>query len=89
LPIVGMGGIQSGRDVLDLVAAGARHAALGTILFSDPDAPQRIRRELADELRARGYTDVDDAYSIAHAEPLSIATTKREKDLLTSRKSDA
>jgi dihydroorotate dehydrogenase (NAD+) catalytic subunit len=89
LPIVGMGGVQSGRDVLDLVAAGARHAALGTILFSDPDAPHRIRRELADELRARGYTDVDDAYAIAHVEPLSIATTEREKDLLTSRKSDA
>jgi dihydroorotate dehydrogenase (NAD+) catalytic subunit len=75
LPIVGMGGVQSGRDVLDLVAAGARDVALGTILFSDPHSPSRIRNELADELHARGYTEVDDAYAIAHADALSIKKT--------------
>jgi dihydroorotate dehydrogenase (NAD+) catalytic subunit len=75
LPIVGMGGVQSGRDVLDLVAVGARDVALGTILFSDPDAPSRIRNELANELRARGYAHVDDAYAIAHADVLSTKPT--------------
>jgi dihydroorotate dehydrogenase (NAD+) catalytic subunit len=75
LPIVGMGGVQSGRDVIELVAVGARHVALGTILFSDPDAPDRIRRELEHELGTRGYASVDDAYAIAHAELLSRATT--------------
>jgi dihydroorotate dehydrogenase (NAD+) catalytic subunit len=75
MPIVGMGGVQCGRDALDLVAVGARHVALGTILFSDPDAPTRIRRELGDELHARGYADVDDAYAIVHAEALSNAAT--------------
>lgn len=45
LPIVGMGGVSSGEDALDLVAAGARAVALGTILFSDPFAPARIRSE--------------------------------------------
>jgi dihydroorotate dehydrogenase (NAD+) catalytic subunit len=75
MPIVGMGGVQSGRDALDLVAAGARHVALGTVLFADPDAPARIRAELADELAARGYADLDDAYAAAHAESLSIAAT--------------
>jgi dihydroorotate dehydrogenase (NAD+) catalytic subunit len=75
LPIVGMGGVQSGRDVLDLVAVGARDVALGTILFSDPDAPSRIRNELADEMQARGYTELDDAYATVHAEALSIKPT--------------
>jgi dihydroorotate dehydrogenase (NAD+) catalytic subunit len=75
LPIVGMGGVQSGRDVIELVAVGARHVALGTILFSDPDAPGRIRRELEHELRTRRYASIDDAYAIAHAELLSRATT--------------
>jgi dihydroorotate dehydrogenase (NAD+) catalytic subunit len=75
LPIVGMGGVQCGRDALDLVAVGARDVALGTILFSDPDAPSRIRTELANELHARGYTDLDDAYAIVHADSLSRATT--------------
>ncbi len=46
LPIVGMGGVASGQDVLDLVAAGAGAVALGTILFSDPFAPERIRSEV-------------------------------------------
>src|SRR5581483_2054568 len=47
LPIVGMGGVQTGRDVLEFVACGATHVALGTVLFSDPDAPSRVRDELA------------------------------------------
>jgi len=75
LPIAGMGGVQTGRDVLDFVSAGARHVALGTVLFSDPDAPTRIRAELTAELAARGYADVDEAYATAHAETLSPATT--------------
>jgi dihydroorotate dehydrogenase (NAD+) catalytic subunit len=54
LPIVGMGGVASGRDALDLIAAGASAIALGTVLFSDPFAPSRVRGELAAELAARG-----------------------------------
>jgi dihydroorotate dehydrogenase (NAD+) catalytic subunit len=46
LPIVGMGGVTSADDVLDLVAAGASAVALGTVLFSDPLSPGRIRAEL-------------------------------------------
>ena len=43
-----------GRDALDFVAAGASAVALGTVLFSDPWAPGRIRAELeADELASR------------------------------------
>jgi dihydroorotate dehydrogenase (NAD+) catalytic subunit len=75
LPIVGMGGVQSGRDVLDFVAAGAQHVALGTVLFADPDAPTRVRTELATELDARGYADVDAVYAIAHSDAFTIATT--------------
>ena len=47
LPIVGMGGVVTGRDVHDFVAAGASAVALGTILFSDPWAPERVRAEPA------------------------------------------
>ena len=46
LPIVGMGGVATGLDALELVAAGASAVALGTILFADPGAPTRIRAEL-------------------------------------------
>lgn len=55
LPIVGIGGITSGRDVLDFVAVGASAVALGTVLFTDPFSPDRIRDELEQEARLRGY----------------------------------
>jgi dihydroorotate dehydrogenase (NAD+) catalytic subunit len=47
VPIVGMGGIATGVDAHDFVAAGATAVALGTVLFSDPSAPDRVRAELA------------------------------------------
>ena len=82
MPIVGMGGVQTGRDVLDFVAAGARHVALGTALFADPDAPSRVRADVAVELDARGYSDLDDVHATAHPELLSIRTTTNGKYLL-------
>jgi len=58
VPIVGMGGVASGRDALELVAAGASAVALGTVLFGDPLAPGRIRRELEHELDALASEDL-------------------------------
>jgi dihydroorotate dehydrogenase (NAD+) catalytic subunit len=66
LPIVGMGGVQSGRDVLEFVACGATHVALGTTLFADPDAPQRVRAELRTALDDAGLERVEDAFCLAH-----------------------
>jgi dihydroorotate dehydrogenase (NAD+) catalytic subunit len=66
LPIVGMGGIRTGRDVLEFVAAGANDVALGTVLFADPGAPERMRDELAAEVAALGHSDVDEVRGFAH-----------------------
>jgi dihydroorotate dehydrogenase (NAD+) catalytic subunit len=65
LPIVGMGGVETGRHALELVACGATHVALGTILFADPDAPTRVRAELADEVKSFGADAVEDLFGIA------------------------
>ena len=46
LPIVGMGGVQSGRHALDLLRAGADLVAVGTESFRDPLTGERVRREL-------------------------------------------
>ncbi len=67
LPIVGMGGVTTGRDVLELVAAGASAVALGTVLFADPDAPTRIRAELEAELELLGLGSIEAAQGLAHA----------------------
>jgi dihydroorotate dehydrogenase (NAD+) catalytic subunit len=67
LPIVGMGGIVTGRDALEFLAAGASSVALGTVLFGDPDAPGRVRRELARELTSLGLSSAEDATGLAHS----------------------
>jgi dihydroorotate dehydrogenase (NAD+) catalytic subunit len=61
LPIVGMGGICSGHDALEFVACGARDVALGTVLFADPGAPDRVRSEFAAACAAAGVALPDDA----------------------------
>jgi len=67
LPIVGMGGVQSGLDALELIAVGASAVALGTILFSDPDAATRIRGELSAEAAARDLAHPLKAHRTAHS----------------------
>jgi dihydroorotate dehydrogenase (NAD+) catalytic subunit len=67
LPIVGMGGVTTGRDALELLAAGASAVALGTALFADPDAPARVRAELQVELDRLGLDSVDAVRGFAHA----------------------
>jgi dihydroorotate dehydrogenase (NAD+) catalytic subunit len=47
IPLIGMGGVQSGRDALDLIRAGADLVAVGTESFRDPVAGSRIAAELA------------------------------------------
>jgi len=47
IPVVGMGGIQTGRHAADFLAAGATAVAVGTESFRDPAAGARI----ADDLR--------------------------------------
>jgi dihydroorotate dehydrogenase (NAD+) catalytic subunit len=87
VPIVGMGGVATGRDALDLLAAGASDVAVGTALFADPGAAGRIRAELAAELATRGFASPDNAVAAAHrADPLTLDHESRvgsEKGLHT------
>jgi len=53
IPVIGMGGIASGRHAADLLAAGAKAVAAGTESFRDPGAGARVAAELADELAAK------------------------------------
>jgi len=73
LPIVGMGGIRTGRDALEFVAAGATDVAVGTALFPDPGLPVRLRDEFEAALAASGA-----ALSDTQA---NLETPNRPKDL--------
>jgi len=50
IPVAAMGGVASGRDAAELIAAGARIVAVGTENFRDPAAGSRIAAELREEL---------------------------------------
>jgi len=54
IPVIGMGGIETGADALGFLARGASAVAVGTASFRDPAAAERIRAELAAELAERG-----------------------------------
>jgi dihydroorotate dehydrogenase (NAD+) catalytic subunit len=71
LPIVGMGGVASGSDAVELVAVGASAVALGTVLFAEPTAPVRIRAELAAEFAARGCASAAELRAAPHASAFS------------------
>jgi dihydroorotate dehydrogenase (NAD+) catalytic subunit len=83
LPIVGMGGVASGRNAVEFLAAGASAVALGTVLFADPDAPGRVRDELAAELSALGLAHARDAVGLAH----DSASTLKERSSVSTEKS--
>jgi dihydroorotate dehydrogenase (NAD+) catalytic subunit len=65
LPIVGMGGVWNGRDALEFVACGATHVALGTVLFTNPDAPERVRKELSFACANAGVDNAQGAFCAA------------------------
>jgi dihydroorotate dehydrogenase (NAD+) catalytic subunit len=68
VPVIGMGGIASGADALDFLAAGAAAVAVGTENFRDPAAGSRVRAGLAEELERRGLSSPGEARGAAMTE---------------------
>lgn len=60
LPIIGMGGIMSGKDAAEFIMAGASAIAVGTAALTDPDAPIRILKELNTFMDEHGYSSVEE-----------------------------
>jgi dihydroorotate dehydrogenase (NAD+) catalytic subunit len=60
IPVIGMGGIESGADALGFLAAGASAVAVGTANFRDPLAGNRVREELEAALADAGASSLRD-----------------------------
>ncbi len=69
-PILGMGGVASGRDALELILAGASGVSVGTASFGNPTALIKIQSELRDLLAARGFATLKDAIGYAHRDEI-------------------
>lgn len=61
-----MGGISSGRDALEMIAAGASGVSIGTASFGNPSALVQIQSELKELLLAKGFASLRDAIGFAH-----------------------
>lgn len=59
LPIIGMGGISSAKDVIEFMLAGANAVAVGTAHFKDDLASKHIVEDLPKELEKLGITDIN------------------------------
>jgi dihydroorotate dehydrogenase (NAD+) catalytic subunit len=81
VPIIGMGGVRTGRDALELILAGASLVSVGTTIFHDPSACIRIVRELEEELARRGIERLSDAVGLAH-EPRGAARRRLTGNVL-------
>ena len=66
IPILGMGGVASGSDALEMVLAGASGISVGTATFGNPNAVIKIRDELANLLIERGFNTFKEAIGFAH-----------------------
>jgi dihydroorotate dehydrogenase (NAD+) catalytic subunit len=65
-PILGMGGVSSGRDALEMILAGASGVSIGTASFGNPTAIMSIQNELKQLLIDRGFTSLKQAIGYAH-----------------------
>jgi len=66
VPIIGTGGVRTGRDALELLLAGASLIGVGTAIVHDPSACSRVARELEGELAAVGADQLADIIGRAH-----------------------
>lgn len=66
LPIVGVGGVASGSDAVEMLLAGASAVQVGTAIFDDPRVLGRIAGEVEQWCAANGVVAVADLVGRAH-----------------------
>lgn len=65
-PILGMGGVSSGKDAFEMILAGASGVSIGTASFGNPTAIMSIQNDLKQLLMERGFTSLKQAIGFAH-----------------------
>ncbi len=67
IPIIGVGGVSSGRDALEYIMAGASAVQIGTAVWTDgPEVFGKVNRELLRFLESNGSETVRDIVGVAH-----------------------
>ena len=66
IPIIGMGGVSTARDVIELMLAGATAVEVGAANLRDPFAAKTIVETLPREMERYGIRDLNDIIGGAH-----------------------
>jgi dihydroorotate dehydrogenase (NAD+) catalytic subunit len=67
IPVVGMGGVSSGRDAVEMIMAGATAVGIGSAVYRDgPEVFGRIRHEMTTLMVELGYESVAEMRGAAH-----------------------
>lgn len=64
IPVIGLGGIASGKDAIEFMMAGASAVQIGTINFANPMAGKEIVEEMEEFLKSQGIKDVNEIVGI-------------------------
>jgi dihydroorotate dehydrogenase (NAD+) catalytic subunit len=64
IPVIGLGGISSGKDAIEFMMAGASAVQIGTINFVNPMAGKEIIEEIESFLKEQGIKDINDIIGI-------------------------
>ena len=67
IPIVGLGGISTWQDAVEMLLAGATALQIGTALFTDPYAPVKIAEGLAKFMDENGVQSVSELTGVVQA----------------------
>ncbi|MEK7817798.1 MAG: nitronate monooxygenase, partial [Actinomycetota bacterium] len=66
VPVIGMGGATTARDVMEFLACGAAAVAIGTANFRDPLLADSLKAELQNLMEQHGYTSVNGLIGVSH-----------------------
>jgi len=67
IPVIGVGGINTGMDAVEYIMAGASAVQIGSgVHYRGIDVFKKVSREIEDFMRANGYTRISEMVGLAH-----------------------
>ena len=66
IPIIGMGGIETPEDAIEMILAGANAISVGTANFYNPTATIDIKNGIEDYMRRHNVADINELVGAVH-----------------------
>jgi dihydroorotate dehydrogenase (NAD+) catalytic subunit len=66
IPIIGMGGIASADDAIEMILAGATAVSIGTANFNDPKVSEKVASGIEDYMKKYNVADIRELIGAVH-----------------------